>query len=71
MSTRRKTIDQWIWEQKRWIEKCGGSLAGYIARYGSASDPEHSGDGGEAIYKADMNELARLEAMRDRGRRYL
>lgn len=47
-------------EQVQWIAEHGGSLAGYVERYGSANDAEHHGDGGEAIYFADLNELARL-----------
>lgn len=46
--------------QLRWIEGCGGSLAGYVERYGSKDDPQHSGSGGEAIYAADVNELNRI-----------
>jgi hypothetical protein len=49
-----------IAEQDKWIEQCGGTLQGYIARYGSASEPGHYGDGGEAIYAADMGTLQRL-----------
>jgi hypothetical protein len=47
--------------QREWIEACGGDLAGYVATYGSKDAPEHSGDGGEAIYAADMAQLQRLE----------
>jgi hypothetical protein len=50
-----------ISEQRQWIEDHGRTLSGYVARYGSASDPEHFGDGGEAIYTADTAELRRLE----------
>lgn len=49
-----------IREQELWIKDHGGSRAGYIARYGSVNDPEHYGDGGEAIFEADYNELVRL-----------
>jgi hypothetical protein len=31
-----------------------------VARYGSKDDPEHYGDGREAIYAADMGELTTL-----------
>jgi hypothetical protein len=47
--------------QRAWIERCGIDRAGYIANYGSADDPGHHGDGGEAIYAADRAELDRLE----------
>lgn len=49
-------------QQKEWIRQCGGDLAGYIKRYGSKNDPDHYGDGGEAIYKADTDYLKKLEA---------
>lgn len=49
-----------IAEQRKWIDHCGGTLAGYILRYGSKNDAQHLGDGGEAIYKADTDYLARL-----------
>jgi hypothetical protein len=49
--------------QREWIEACGGDLAGYVATYGSKEAPEHSGDGGEAIYAADMAQLQRLQAL--------
>jgi len=52
----RKQID----EQKNWIADHGGNLAGYVMRYGSASDPKHYGDGGEAIYMADTAALVVL-----------
>lgn len=58
--TRFERIAQEIADQEKWIEKHGGNLVGYVERYGSKHDPEHFGDGGEAIYKADVNELMRL-----------
>jgi hypothetical protein len=47
-------------EQLRWMRKCGGDLAGYIRRYGSVKDDEYAGDGGEAIFEADLKELNKL-----------
>lgn len=44
--------------QSRWIEEHGDDEAGYIARYGADDDPARSGDGGRAIYQADMDRLA-------------
>lgn len=44
-------------EQEEWIEECGGDLEGYVRKYGSINDPEHYGDGGEAIYQADLDAL--------------
>jgi hypothetical protein len=58
----RKTIVGEILEdQKQWIVDHGIDEAGYVARYGSKNDPEHSGEGGEDIYKADMATLRRIE----------
>lgn len=57
------TYEYWqeaVREQTEWMARCGGTLAGYVAKYGSASDAEHSGDGGEAIYAADYRELERV-----------
>ena len=50
-----------VQEQRKWIEECGGDLAGYLQKYGSAHDAHFSGAGGEAIYAADMDQLRRLE----------
>jgi hypothetical protein len=51
---------QRVAEQRKWIEQCGGSLSGYILRYGAADDPNKSGDGGQAIWNADEGELQKL-----------
>lgn len=53
-------LAQEIAAQHKWIEAHGGSMAGYVERYGSKDDAEHSGDGGEAIYTADRNHLFML-----------
>lgn len=51
-----------IKEQKDWIQQCGGSLLGYLQRYGDASkDKTFYGGGGRAIYKADTDALHKLE----------
>lgn len=57
MSRNRETLIRQVAEQRRWIEQHGGDRAGYVARYGRASDPLHYGEGGEAIYEADRAEL--------------
>lgn len=54
----RKRIDA----QRRWIDEHGGNLYQYVLRYGSAGNPMHYGNGGEAIYAADFNELQRLQS---------
>lgn len=55
------TLRTQIREERKWIEDHGRNRAGYIQRYGSVRDPEHSGDGGEAIFEADRNKLLALE----------
>lgn len=47
--------------QRRWIADHGGDLLGYIARYGSVAEASRYGDGGEAIYAADLARLAALD----------
>lgn len=44
-------------DQITWIRQCGTNLAGYVGTYGSYTEAVHHGDGGEAIYLADINEL--------------
>lgn len=51
-----------IAEQKKWIAEHGGDLGGYIKRYGVPGTEHCYGNGGNAIYHADINELHRLEA---------
>lgn len=58
-----------IADQKKWIAEAGGTLEGYIARYGdpgvlTATGKQMIGSGGTAIYLADQEELRRLEAKR-------
>jgi hypothetical protein len=64
MITRKTSLNHQMLEQLKWIADHGNTLAGYVARYGSANDPEHYGDGGEAIYAADVAELVRIERLR-------
>lgn len=61
--SREEQKQRLIAEQKAWIEQCGGDLIGYIKRYGSNRDEDFFGSGGEAIYAADIAQLARLEEM--------
>lgn len=56
-------IQKQIQEQKSWIEQCGGNLTGYLKKYGDASkDREFYGDGGLAIFNADVSHLRWLES---------
>jgi hypothetical protein len=57
----KATIYDLIAAQRQWIEDHGGNELGYVVRYGSRMDQNHYGNGGEAIYKADLDELHRLQ----------
>ena len=57
---RIRVLREMISEQRTWIEEHGRNLSGYRASYGSILDPDHDGDGGEAIYAADCAALERL-----------
>ena len=48
-------------DARQWIDYCGGSQTEYILRYGSNQDPEFIGDGGEAIWNADITVLRAAE----------
>ena len=54
-------LEHEIHAQKEWIARCGGDVQGYVENYGSKDEPGHSGNGGEAIYEADAQQLAGLE----------
>jgi hypothetical protein len=43
--------------QEEWVAGHGGNEAAYVKRYGSVNDTVHYGNGGEAIYAADMAAL--------------
>jgi hypothetical protein len=47
--------------QQQWIDAHGSTRLGYVRHYGTAREAKHYGDGGEAIYAADVAELRRLE----------
>lgn len=60
-------------DQRRWINEHGRDLAGYVARYGdSAAQPGRVeaggryGNGGQAIYEADMAALHEYEQRLER-----
>lgn len=61
----RRTKREWLlnelMNQRAWIEEHGGSLSGYIERYGSSDDESCYGAGGEMIYAADSERLRELE----------
>jgi hypothetical protein len=56
MTKRAQELDRQIAKQRKWIAEHGGDLAGYIKRYGFTG----VGDGGHAIYCADLAYLKRL-----------
>ena len=60
--SRREFLERELASQRVWVREHGGDLAGYVVRYGSKDDPDHYGDGGEAIFEADSTHLRDLEA---------
>jgi hypothetical protein len=59
---KRKSIQDQIADQLKWIDDHGGCLVGYVARYGAPGDDRCVGDGGAAIYRADRAALDKLLA---------
>lgn len=55
-------LKKFIDEQKKWIEDHGSDEAGYIAHYGVPGTSRCYGNGGKAIYKADLDALRAFEA---------
>lgn len=51
----------WLGVERKFFAEHGGTLLSYVVRYGSASAPDHYGDGGEAIYAADLAALRKAE----------
>ena len=49
-----------IEHQRKWIDECGGTREEYRRRYGVAGQPGCYGDGGDAIFDADMRALFTL-----------
>jgi len=47
--------------EQKWMEEHGGTLAGYIKQYGSKHDAHYYGEGGEAIYAADLAAVEKAE----------
>lgn len=73
METKRELHRRLFNEQVAWIEQCGGNEAGYVAKYGRRDDPRRAGEGGEAIFAADIGALlaiARRLAPADRQAAY-
>lgn len=50
-----------IASQVKWIRERGDTIDGYIDRYGSLTNAQHYGNGGELIYVADMVALRNLD----------
>lgn len=62
MKPRTIILERRVAIERKWIAEHGGNLAGYVLRYGSAHDVDRYGDGGEAIYEADLAALNRALA---------
>jgi hypothetical protein len=62
MIQRRTRAIARLTEERRWMSEHGDNLGAYILRYGSKNDPEHYGNGGEAIYAADKAKMDEAEA---------
>lgn len=58
--TKLEWVEKEIAAQRQWMAEHGENLAGYVAHYGSKDDADYFGDGGEAIYAADLAHLNRL-----------
>lgn len=48
-------------DQQKWIKDHGDDLAGYTERYGERGQSYCYGEGAQAIYRADLCELLRIE----------
>lgn len=62
IDTQIHKAEQHLASERAWVRDCGETLSGYIQNYGSKHDPDHYGDGGEAIFAADQAALKRAEA---------
>ena len=56
--------------QLEWIKLHGGDKVGYIENYGNPHLEKCHGEGGVAIYNADIAELQRIEKMLKEKRGY-
>ena len=69
MVTKRERLHRLLDDQRKWVKEHGDTRAGYRERYGVKGETMQigntiigwHGDGGDAIYDADMNELRKLE----------
>jgi len=57
-------LKQTIHDQQLWMDRCGGSVAGYVRRFGSMRS-ERYGNAGELFWAADMAELIYLYSLRN------
>lgn len=58
----KERAQQDVLDQLAWMREHGETPEAYVARYGSVADPEHYGDGGEAIWEADFADLLEKQA---------
>lgn len=57
--SKKEKLAKIVQEQKDWVASHGLSQAGYVSRYKEFGHPEVLGDGGSAIYSADVAALAK------------
>lgn len=57
-----ENLSKRVEEQQDWMLDHGNNLAGYVKHYGSIDNDEYYGEGGEAIFFADFEELLLREA---------
>ena len=57
-SSRKEKLAQYVQHQKDWVKEQGLSQAGYVERYKEFGHPEVLGEGGSAIFAADVSALA-------------
>lgn len=61
--SRAEQLRRELEDLKKFMQDRGNSEQGYIRYYGSIDEPNHYGDGGEAIWAADKAALDELEAL--------
>lgn len=59
---KHEKLRQRVLAQRKWIHEHGSNPAGYVTRYGDPGADRCYGNGGTAIWKADLAALIKLEA---------
>lgn len=55
--TKAESLREAIIQQRKWIERCGGDLAGYIANYGDPGIPPVDEDGNRKVIEAKPGDV--------------